>query len=98
MSKAHFRTGLNILLVVFFGPPILQPSPALAEDPRNRFAAAGKERPNLVVMFADDLTFRALGMTGQTEVKTPHLDRLAARGTTFTHAFIQGGTSGAVCV
>lgn len=62
------------------------------------FAAPGRERPNFLVLFADDMTFRALGATGETEVKTPNLDRLAQRGTTFTHAFIQGGTSGAVCV
>ncbi len=53
---------------------------------------------SFLVLFADDLTFRAVGAAGTTDVKTPNIDRLAARGTTFTHAFIQGGTSGAVCV
>ncbi|MDR3637435.1 MAG: sulfatase-like hydrolase/transferase [Isosphaeraceae bacterium] len=63
-----------------------------------RFAAPGRDRPNFLFLFADDMTFRALGAAGQTAVKTPNLDRLAQRGTLFTHAFIQGGTSGAVCV
>lgn len=66
---------------------------------RNATAEApAKDRPNIVMMFADDLTFNALGFVGQTEVKTPNIDRLAKRGLTFNHAFIQGGTSGAVCV
>lgn len=52
-------------------------------------------RPNVVLIFADDMTHWAL-TSGQ--VATPHLDRLAARGTTFSHAFNQGSWSGAVCV
>jgi arylsulfatase len=55
-------------------------------------------RPNILFLFADDLTFRAVGYAKQTEVQTPNIDRLAARGVTFTHAFIQGGLSNAVCV
>lgn len=95
--KTHSRAAAGLLFLCLGGWSTLA-RPAFAKDPENRFAAPGKDRPNLLVMFADDLTFRALGMTRQTEVKTPHLDRLGARGTTFTHAFIQGGTSGAVCV
>lgn len=72
-------------------------SSAFAATPA-RFAAPGRDRPNILVLFADDMTYRALGAAGSAEVKTPNLDRLAQRGTTFTHAFIQGGTSGAVCV
>ncbi len=79
------------LLAVYLA--CVSPSVRAADD-----AGRKAERPNIVMLFADDLTFRALGMTGQTEVKTPHIDRLAGRGTTFSHAFIQGGTSGAVCV
>lgn len=64
----------------------------------NRFAEPGKERPNLLLLLSDDQTFRALGCLGELDVKTPNLDRLARRGTLFTHAFNQGGWSGAVCV
>jgi len=69
-----------------------------SEAAENRFAAPGHDRPNVLVLFADDLTFRAVGASGQSEVKTPNIDRLARRGTTFTRASIQGGLSGAVCV
>jgi choline-sulfatase len=64
----------------------------------NRFAAPGHDRPNFLILFADDLTFRALGAAGDSPVKTPQLDRLARRGTVFTRASIQGGLGGAVCV
>jgi arylsulfatase A-like enzyme len=64
----------------------------------NRFAAPGRERPNFLVLLSDDQTYRALGVLGKLEVKTPNLDRLARRGMLFTHCFNQGGWSGAVCI
>src|SRR5262249_43005151 len=51
-----------------------------------------------LVLFADDLTASAIGAAAQTEVRTPHIDRLANRGVMFNRAFIQGGLGGAVCV
>jgi len=62
--------------------------------------ARGQEtrRPNVLFLFADDFCYEALGYLGQTDIETPHLDRLARRGTTFTHAYNMGSFSGAVCV
>lgn len=37
-------------------------------------------RPNFLVIVADDLCWRDLGYQGHPDVKTPHLDRLAADG------------------
>ena len=64
----------------------------------NRFAAPGQARPNFLLLLTDDQTFRTLSILGELEVKTPNMDRLARRGTRFTHCFNQGGWSGAVCV
>ncbi|MBI5692051.1 MAG: sulfatase [Verrucomicrobia bacterium] len=44
-------------------------------------------RPNLVLIVADDHGTDALGCYGNPEIRTPHLDALAADGTRFTHAF-----------
>ena len=44
-------------------------------------------KPNIVVILADDLSFRDLSIYGQTRFETPHLDRLAARGLRFTQAY-----------
>ncbi len=49
------------------------------------FAPAG-ERPNLVLIVADDLSPDA-GCYGNPVIKTPNLDRLAREGVRLTHAF-----------
>lgn len=43
--------------------------------------------PNIVVFLADDLTYRDIGVYGNMDVQTPHLDTLAREGMTFTQAF-----------
>jgi len=54
-------------------------------------AAGGAEprRPNILFLVADDLATR-LGCYGDTAAITPNLDRLAAQGVLFTHAYAQG--------
>lgn len=54
-------------------------------------------RPNILLIVADDLRWESLGASGCTEVKTPHIDRLAARGVSFDGAHCQGGMHPAVC-
>jgi arylsulfatase A-like enzyme len=51
-----------------------------------------------VFLFADDQTFSTLSLMGESEVQTPNLDRLATRGTVFTHAYNMGGWNGAICL
>lgn len=56
------------------------------------------EKPNILFIFADDMTYEAIGSLGMTEVKTPHLDKLFSQGTQFTHAYNSGGWNGAICI
>jgi len=56
------------------------------------------EKPNILLLFADDQAFDTVHATGNSEIQTPNIDRLVARGMTFTHAYNQGGWHGAVCV
>lgn len=44
------------------------------------------ERPNIVVILADDIGYGDLSCYGATKVKTPNLDKLADRGMRFTDA------------
>lgn len=55
-------------------------------------------RPNIVVLFADDHRYEAVGIHGNAEVPTPNLDALGRRGTIFDGARCQGGMQGAICV
>jgi len=51
-------------------------------------AAFSQARPNVLLIMADDLRDFGGAFTKQV-VKTPHLDRLRARGTTFERAYVQ---------
>lgn len=51
------------------------------------------EKPNFILIVADDLGYGDLGFTGSSQIKTPHIDELARRGTIFT----QGYVSSPVC-
>jgi arylsulfatase A len=46
--------------------------------------------PNIVFMLADDLGYGDLPAFGAKDVRTPHLDRLAAAGVKFTQAYANG--------
>ena len=48
-------------------------------------------KPNIILIMADDLGYGDLSCYGNPEVKTPHLDRLAAEGVRFTD-FHSNGT------
>lgn len=60
--------------------------------------AFGDERPNVLFLLTDDQRADTIHALGNRHVRTPHLDRLARRGTAFTRAYIMGGLQGAVCV
>ncbi len=49
---------------------------------------ASQSRPNFIVIVADDLGWNDLGCYGHQAIRTPNVDRLAAEGLRFTHAFL----------
>jgi arylsulfatase A-like enzyme len=51
---------------------------------------------NILFLLTDDQRFDMIGALNP-EVKTPNIDNLVKRGTTFTHCFIMGGTQAAIC-
>lgn len=54
----------------------------------NQMASAQKEdKPNVIIIYADDLGRGILGKYGQTKIATPNLDKLALQGKTFTNAY-----------
>lgn len=54
-------------------------------------AAERPTKPNIIFILADDLGYGDLGCYGQTKIKTPSLDKLAAQGMRFTQ-FYAGST------
>ena len=54
--------------------------------------AASSERPNIVLIYADDVGYGDLSCYGAKSVKTPHLDSLAASGLRLTNAHAPSAT------
>lgn len=50
--------------------------------------AAAARRPNFVFFLTDDQPYNGMGCTGNTVIKTPNMDRLAADGVLFEKAFV----------
>lgn len=72
----------SVANVCLFGLAILNLS--LGELP-----ARADDRPNIVLILADDFGYECVGANGGTSYQTPHLDRLAASGVRFEHCYTQ---------
>jgi len=51
--------------------------------------AHAADRPNIVLILADDLGYETIGANGGTSYRTPELDALAAGGVRFEHCYAQ---------
>lgn len=60
---------------------VIHSSFALAADP-----------PNIILIFVDDMGYGDLGCYGNTKIKTPNIDRLAAEGQRWTSFYSSGST------
>jgi len=52
--------------------------------------AADAEKPNIVIIYADDLGYGDLSCYGHPSIRTPNLDRMAAEGMRFTNFYSAG--------
>lgn len=52
------------------------------------------EKPNFIIILADDLGYGDLGFTGSKQIKTPHIDALAASGVTFSQGYVSAPVCG----
>jgi arylsulfatase A-like enzyme len=50
--------------------------------------SAASAAPNLVLIIADDMNWDDCGVYGHPAIRTPHIDRLAAEGMKFQHAYL----------
>ncbi|UXP31891.1 sulfatase-like hydrolase/transferase [Reichenbachiella agarivorans] len=61
-------------------------------------SVAGIAQPNILFIESDDQSNQAVGAFGYPVMKTPHIDRIAEEGVSFTSAYNMGCWSPAVCV
>lgn len=54
-------------------------------------------KPNILFLFADDQRADALGCSGNTYIRTPHIDKIAENGVRFSNSYVMGGHHGAIC-
>ncbi len=60
-----------------------------AQDAQSTTSGGGARKPNIIVIFTDDMGFADLRCQGQlTDLKTPHIDRLATEGIRFSHGYV----------
>ena len=57
------------------------------------FSVTAAEKPNIVIIFNDDLGYADVGCFGAPKIKTPHIDQLAKEGMKFTDFYV----ASAVC-
>lgn len=55
-------------------------------------AANAQQKPNIIVIYADDLGYGDLGCYGMDKIQTPHIDKLAKNGVRFTNAHATSAT------
>lgn len=67
-------------------------APLLAVGARIAGAAATVERPNIVLIYADDLGYGDVSCYGARRIRTPNIDRIAAGGIRFVHAHSPAAT------
>ena len=90
-------TSLQILIAACFGVVILSvqipASKSLpSENSQQVYSQPSVSRPNVVIIYADDLGYGDPSCYGNKTVKTPNIDRLAAGGLRFRNGYATSAT------
>src|SRR2546425_13374814 len=80
------KLSLPVLAVLLLGPAATAPC-----------ADARGSRPNILFILSDDHRPDCIGAWGNSQLKTPALDRLVERGCSFPNTYVMGAMVGAVC-
>jgi hypothetical protein len=75
--RSLLKTSTQVAVAIFFLFAIMT-GPLWAAD----------DKPNIIVILADDLGFADLGFQGSREIRTPHIDSIAHGGVRFTSGYV----------
>lgn len=99
-SRRQIRWTAALVLLAAVSGMTVSRSPAAGDGrrpdpagiPKSRAAVtspdASVERPNVVLILADDQCWRDFGFLGNDRVRTPHLDRLAAASARYPNGYV----------
>ncbi len=80
ISTSKFTTlGLTLPALLFSG--------CNQSESGNSDSASGKDKPNVVIVYCDDLGYGDLGYFGATDISTPNIDAIASQGIQFTEFY-----------
>ncbi|WP_037244976.1 sulfatase family protein [Rhodopirellula baltica] len=65
---------------------------ACVASPLSETSAADNDRPNVIVVMADDLGYGDIGCYGAKGLETPNIDRMASEGCRFTSGYCSAST------
>lgn len=74
----------KILVASFLLSVLLVCSQSYAKQP----TSPAQDRPNLILIIADDMNWDDCGAYGHPSIRTPNIDRLASQGMLFQHAYL----------
>lgn len=83
MISLRYVVLLTMIVTAIFGCQEPKPQSCIEENlnPSDR-------RPNILLLFADDLGYADLGCLGSPDVKTPNIDALYQNGISFSQAYV----------
>jgi len=78
----------TLSLITIFTTGLLASAAVIAD------ASGESKQPNFVIILVDDLGYGDVGFTGSTQIKTPHIDALAADGVIFEQGYVSAPVCG----
>jgi hypothetical protein len=70
-----------------FSLPVMRILRFIALSLLGNFSALADKRPNILLIFADDIGYEALNSYGGLDFKTPSLNKMAKQGLSFSRAY-----------
>ena len=88
-SKHTRRDFLKTIGLGVAGLTVLRCGRAAGGRAADKPRASVADKPNFIIVFADDQGYQDLGCFGSPSIKTPRIDRMAAEGVRFTNLYAQ---------